>query len=161
MRLCEAQGDETTREGAVGTNHAVLLLLPTQGWRSAREAPNKSWCWLCSTASHTESQPLLQELLHSEQVLSPRSRAGAALSCTDMNSLLGMYWAGGFSEQEALVSYYLPLNVLGYLECEHLFPLNILMLNLWKKLLLENLIKSSFSLIDSTSLFCFSRCCCF
>lgn len=86
-------------EGPVGTNHAVLLLLPTQGCRSARETPNKSWCWLCFAAFHTGSQPLLQELLRSEQVLSHCSRAGAALPCTDMNSLVLDGWvflAGSF-----------------------------------------------------------------
>lgn len=83
--------------GPVGTNHAVLPLLPTQGWKSAREASDR--CWLCPTASHAGTQPLLQELLHSEQVLTRWSRAGAALSCTDMNSLvLGwwLFWGGSF-----------------------------------------------------------------
>lgn len=81
------------RRGTSGNqSHAILLLLPTQGWRSASETPNKSWCCLLPTASHTWSQPLLQELLHSEQVLSHWSRAGDALSCTDINSLVLGWW---------------------------------------------------------------------
>ena len=59
----------------VGTSHAVLLLLPPQGWRSAREeVPNTSWCWLCPAALDTGSQTLLQQLLQTVRGRSPWSR---------------------------------------------------------------------------------------